>query len=62
MRMRRAEGAQDVVLRADIELLRSNGKSLMPDGLENSLNEAEIADLLAFLAEPDGKLFSPPAR
>jgi putative membrane-bound dehydrogenase-like protein len=58
--LRRAEGAQDVVLRPQIEELRSTGKSLMPEGLEQSLTEADVADLLAFLSQPDAGLFSQP--
>jgi putative heme-binding domain-containing protein len=58
--LRRAEGAQDVVLRSQIDELRATGKSLMPDGMEENLSEAEVADLLAFLADPDARLFSQP--
>ena len=58
--LRRAEGAQDVVLRAQIEELRGTGRSLMPEGLEQNLSEDNVADLLAFLAEPDARLFSQP--
>ncbi len=57
--LRRAEGAQDAVLRSQIEELRATGKSLMPEGLEDSLTEADVADLLAFLAQPEARLFSP---
>ncbi len=58
--LRRAEGAQDVVLRDQVEELRRTGKSLMPEGLEQSLSEENVADLLAFLALPDARLFSQP--
>jgi putative membrane-bound dehydrogenase-like protein len=58
--LRRAEGVQDFVTRGQIEELRATGKSLMPDGLEQSLSEADVADLLAFLAQPDARLFSRP--
>jgi putative heme-binding domain-containing protein len=47
--LRRAEGVQDVVLRKDIADMRSSGKSLMPEGLENKITGQEMADLLAFL-------------
>jgi putative membrane-bound dehydrogenase-like protein len=56
--LRRAEGAQDVVLRSQIDELRATGKSLMPEGLEENLSQAEVADLLAFLSAPDARLFS----
>lgn len=47
--LRRAEGKTDVLLRADIEEIRSTGLSLMPEGLEQGITVAEMADLLAFL-------------
>ena len=47
--LRRAEGQQDVVLRGDIEAIRSTGVSLMPEGLEKDVTVAQMADLLAFL-------------
>ena len=56
--LRRAEGSQDFVPRQQIAELRATGKSLMPDGLEQQLNETDVADLLAFLAQPDARLFS----
>jgi putative heme-binding domain-containing protein len=56
--LRRAEGMQDFVMRKQIEELRATGKSLMPDGMEQSLSESDVADLLAFLAQPDARLFS----
>jgi putative membrane-bound dehydrogenase-like protein len=58
--LRRAEGMQDFVMRSQIAELRSTGKSLMPDGFEQNLSEADVADLLAFLAQPDARLFSRP--
>ncbi len=57
--LRRAEGAQDIVPRDQIEEFRRTGKSLMPEGLEKQMNQSEIADLLAFLSQPDASLFSP---
>ena len=58
--LRRAEGAQDFVRREQIEELRSTGKSLMPEGLEENLSEGDVADLLAFLTQPNAALFSKP--
>ena len=57
--LRRADGAQDVVPRAQIEELRGTGKSLMPEGLEGTLAPDNVVDLLEFLAHPDAGLFSP---
>jgi putative heme-binding domain-containing protein len=47
--LRRGEGQQDVVLRTDIEDLRSSGLSLMPEGLEKAVSVEAMADLLSFL-------------
>jgi putative heme-binding domain-containing protein len=47
--LRRAEGKQDVVLRTNIEVLKSNGVSLMPEGLEKDITPAQMADLIAFV-------------
>jgi putative heme-binding domain-containing protein len=58
--LRRAEGEQDFVLRSKIEELRSTGKSLMPDGFEETFSPEDVADLLAFLAQPDARLLSKP--
>ena len=44
-----AEGKRQVLLRRDVEELRSSGKSLMPDGLEKDVTPQEVADLLKFL-------------
>ncbi len=50
--LRRAEGAEDTVLRREIEELRATGKTLMPEGLERTLTPQAFADLLEFLHEP----------
>ncbi len=47
--LRRAENAQDVVLRIDIEEMRSSGVSLMPEGLEKQVKPQDAADLIAYL-------------
>jgi putative heme-binding domain-containing protein len=47
--LRREEGRQDTILRRDIEELRSTGKSIMPDGLENLITPEQLADLLEFM-------------
>ena len=41
-----------VLLRSQLESLTSNGKSLMPEGLEKQITPAEMADLIKFLATP----------
>ena len=47
--LRRAEGAEDTVLRSQIEELASTGKSLMPENLATKLTHKEMSDLLAYL-------------
>ncbi len=49
--LRRAETAEDTVLRADIDEIRSTGNSLMPDGLEKQLSHQELADLMEFVKQ-----------
>ncbi len=51
LKLRRAEGLEDSVLRSEIDELRSTGKSLMPEGLEQNISFQEMADLIAFLRE-----------
>ena len=43
------EGKQFIILRKDIELLRSTGKSLMPVGLEKDISHQDFADLIGYL-------------
>ena len=47
--LRRADGAEEVVPREDIDTLKSTGLSLMPEGLEKNASPQEVADLLAYL-------------
>ncbi|MDR3621278.1 MAG: neutral/alkaline non-lysosomal ceramidase N-terminal domain-containing protein [Paludisphaera borealis] len=49
--LKRQEGATDVILRADLDELTSSGRSLMPEGLENDLKPADVADVVAFLSK-----------
>ena len=49
LKLRRAEGVEDAILRSEIDELRSTGRSLMPEGLEQSISLQEMADLIAFL-------------
>ena len=49
MTLRRQEGKEDVLLRADIEEMAASGQSLMPEGLEKDLTPRDMADLIAFL-------------
>ena len=49
--LRRAEAASDTVLRDDIEQMQSTGKSIMPEGMEQSLDVQGMADLIAYLMQ-----------
>jgi putative membrane-bound dehydrogenase-like protein len=54
--LRRAENREESLLRSEIEEITASGKSLMPEGLEQKINEQEMADLIALLkAEPKAK-------
>lgn len=43
------EGREVTVLRDEIELLQTTGKSMMPEGLERDLSAQDLADLIAYL-------------
>ncbi len=47
--IRRAEGAEDVILRTNLALFRATTLSLMPVGLEKELKPQDVADLFAYL-------------
>jgi len=47
--LKRQEGQSDVILRTDLEALTTSGKSLMPEGLENDLKPADLADVFVFI-------------
>jgi putative heme-binding domain-containing protein len=38
-----------VVLRVDIEELKNSGRSLMPEGMEKTIDQQAMADLIAYL-------------
>jgi putative heme-binding domain-containing protein len=47
--LRRADGAEDTILRANLDSLRSTKLSLMPEGFEKQLTKQDVADLFAYL-------------
>lgn len=49
--LRRAQGASDTLLRREIDELQSTGVSLMPEGLEKTIDRQAMADLLAYLQQ-----------
>ena len=38
--------------RSEIDVLRNTNRSLMPDGLEASIDRQQMADLIAYLQKP----------
>jgi putative membrane-bound dehydrogenase-like protein len=47
--LRQAENKAIDLLRADIEALRANGVSLMPEGFERELSKQQLADVISFV-------------
>jgi putative heme-binding domain-containing protein len=47
--LKRAENATDTVLRANIKQMRSGRVSIMPEGLEQQIDEQGMADLIAYV-------------
>ena len=47
--LRRAEKAEDTILRSQIDEIQASAKSLMPDGLEMQLSKQDLADVIAYL-------------
>ena len=54
--LRRQGQPDETVLRKQIKELRADGKSLMPEGLEQGMSHQDMADLLEFLRQPDRTL------
>jgi putative membrane-bound dehydrogenase-like protein len=47
--LRRAEKAEDTILRSQIDEIRATTKSLMPEELEKQLSKQDVADVIAYL-------------
>jgi putative heme-binding domain-containing protein len=47
--IRQPEGKQETLLRDDLDEIKSSGLSLMPVGLEKTLNVDQLAELISFL-------------
>lgn len=52
VRLRGPQGAEEAILRNEIEELRPSGQSFMPEGFEQTLTMQDIAHLLEFLQRP----------
>jgi putative heme-binding domain-containing protein len=47
--LRRAEKAEDTILRSQIDDIRATAKSLMPEELEKQMTKQDVADVIAYL-------------
>lgn len=47
--LRRADKAEDTILRTQIESIQATAQSLMPEELEKTVNKQDLADVIAFL-------------
>ena len=47
----RDKGESETILKQNIDEIKSTGKSLMPEGLEKTIDPQAMADLLAFLKQ-----------
>jgi putative heme-binding domain-containing protein len=47
--LKRAEGATDTVLRANIKQMRAGRVSIMPEGLEQQIDPQGMADLISYV-------------
>jgi putative membrane-bound dehydrogenase-like protein len=43
------EGKRETILRTELDVMESNGKSLMPEGMEKDLAPGQLADVIAYL-------------
>lgn len=50
--LKEREGKTHVLLRRDLEALRSGRLSVMPEGIEKDLSHQDLADLIAYLVPP----------
>jgi putative membrane-bound dehydrogenase-like protein len=50
--LRMAGGAEEQILRSDLKQLTSSGRSLMPEGFEAGLKHQDLADLIAYILNP----------
>lgn len=49
--LRTASGEEETIMRSNIRVLTNTGQSLMPDGLERTMTEDEMNDLIAYLKQ-----------
>ncbi len=52
--LRRAESASDTVQRGEIDQMRSSGLSIMPEGMEEAIDQQALADIIEYLMKVEG--------
>ena len=52
--LRRAEKAEDTILRTQLDEVQATAKSLMPEELEKQLSKQDVADVIAYLLATAG--------
>ncbi len=52
--LQRAESATDMVPRAEIEQMKSTGLSIMPEGMEEAIDQQSLADIIEYLMQAGG--------
>jgi putative heme-binding domain-containing protein len=50
--LRMAGGAEEQILRSNLRQLTSSGRSLMPEGFETGFKQQDLADLIAYILNP----------
>ncbi|MHC4401649.1 MAG: HEAT repeat domain-containing protein, partial [Planctomycetota bacterium] len=58
--LRKEEGAEQTILRKDVDQMEASRVSMMPEGLEKEVSPQDVADLIAYLREALGPV-PPPA-
>ncbi|HUG67182.1 MAG TPA: neutral/alkaline non-lysosomal ceramidase N-terminal domain-containing protein, partial [Pirellulaceae bacterium] len=53
IRLKEAADKEHVILRSDLDELRSTNRSIMPEGLERDLSPRDVADVLAYVSRFD---------
>src|SRR5262249_21442506 len=51
--LKRPDGIAETVLRSDIDEIAGSGQALMSEGLEKSISQQNMADLITFLLTPE---------
>jgi putative heme-binding domain-containing protein len=60
--LRRDKNIEQTILKSEIDQIASSDKSLMPEGLEKTVDQQQMADLLTFLKEMHYDIGTQPGR